>query len=310
MRHFNIATAIFLVAYVSFAALCTAISYSPALSNKAALWTIQTISKIRWNDGSGSFLPRFHDAVYSGALATSEEPVQIDLSHTSDGYVGISVISDHRCKAQVLMGDQAFTCDLNKDAEPNIVPLTMGDGTYTIRVMQARSETIDDPMFARIAEVDCDAHITDQLSPWLIPTRSVSFSMESECVAAAYDLLLENKVTDDETAAVCIMLYVQSQLTYEKDADDSDGWQHKTPDEILGAGRGLCINYATLTAAMCRSVGIPAKVVVGIVPEGRHAWNEIFIGGKWIPIDTSVPSKGLLHLSIGDADSYEPEYRY
>jgi hypothetical protein len=52
---------------------------------------------------------------------------------------------------------------------------------------------------------------------------------------------------------------------------------------------------------MCRSLGIPARVVVGVAYVddfmgrsgfGGHAWVEAYVGGKWIGIDPMFKSSG------------------
>jgi transglutaminase-like putative cysteine protease len=68
--------------------------------------------------------------------------------------------------------------------------------------------------------------------------------------------------------------------------------------EVLNAGKGDCTEHAVLTAALCRACGIPARVTFGYNLSFRpgenplyagHMWNEVFIGGKWIPIDSTSP---------------------
>jgi hypothetical protein len=54
---------------------------------------------------------------------------------------------------------------------------------------------------------------------------------------------------------------------------------------------------------MCRAVGIPAEVVVGIayVEEfaglregfGGHAWTQAYVGDKWVGLDAAFKSAGL-----------------
>lgn|GEM_PF-423834 len=58
--------------------------------------------------------------------------------------------------------------------------------------------------------------------------------------------------------------------------------------------RGVCYDYATLAAALSRSLGLRAKVAEGDLNKGPlkglHAWNEIYIeeSGSWIRIDTTL----------------------
>ncbi|UCG59260.1 MAG: transglutaminase domain-containing protein [Phycisphaerales bacterium] len=71
--------------------------------------------------------------------------------------------------------------------------------------------------------------------------------------------------------------------------------------EVVASKQGDCSEFAVLTAAMCRAVGIPAQVVVGIayVDEfagqtgfGGHAWNQAYVGGKWVGLDAAFKSAG------------------
>ena len=58
--------------------------------------------------------------------------------------------------------------------------------------------------------------------------------------------------------------------------------------EILKNRRGDCNEHATIMTALLRAVGIPARIVVGLVyKNGKfyyHAWNEAYID-KWISMD-------------------------
>ncbi len=56
-----------------------------------------------------------------------------------------------------------------------------------------------------------------------------------------------------------------------------------------------------MTAAMCRAVGIPAQVVVGIAYVedfaglqgfGGHAWTQAYVGGKWVGLDAAFKGTG------------------
>lgn len=59
---------------------------------------------------------------------------------------------------------------------------------------------------------------------------------------------------------------------------------------------GECGAHSMLLAALCRAVGIPARVVYGgmYVPNmggafGQHGWNEIYMGNAgWIPVDATA----------------------
>ena len=58
--------------------------------------------------------------------------------------------------------------------------------------------------------------------------------------------------------------------------------------EVLDLGAGDCNEHAVLMAALARAVGLPAKLVVGIVYLENgfyyHAWTEVWVG-KWVTLD-------------------------
>lgn len=71
--------------------------------------------------------------------------------------------------------------------------------------------------------------------------------------------------------------------------------------EVAASKQGDCSEFAVLTAAMCRAIGIPAQVVVGIAYVdnfaghqgfGGHAWNQAYIGGKWVGLDAAFKGTG------------------
>jgi hypothetical protein len=86
--------------------------------------------------------------------------------------------------------------------------------------------------------------------------------------------------------------------------------------EVAVSRQGDCTEHAVLTAAMCRAVGIPARVVCGLVYvedfDGRknvfggHAWAEAYVGGKWIGLDaTRAPNgfgAGHITMAVGNGD--------
>lgn len=56
-------------------------------------------------------------------------------------------------------------------------------------------------------------------------------------------------------------------------------------------GYGVCRDLAHLGIALCRSLSIPARMVVGCLkglePMDLHAWFEAFVGGRWYTFDAT-----------------------
>ncbi len=70
-------------------------------------------------------------------------------------------------------------------------------------------------------------------------------------------------------------------------------------------GEGVCRDFAHLGIALCRSLTIPARIVVGfmeeLVPMDLHAWFEAYVGGRWYTFDPTQPqtNKGRVSLAYG-----------
>jgi hypothetical protein len=93
---------------------------------------------------------------------------------------------------------------------------------------------------------------------------------------------------------------------YIKDVSFSVGYASAT--EVAASKRGDCTEFAVLCAALCRAVGIPAKVTVGVAYvndfEGKtgfggHAWTEAYIGGKWVGLDSAFKAGALGKFDAG-----------
>ena len=59
--------------------------------------------------------------------------------------------------------------------------------------------------------------------------------------------------------------------------------------EIHQRGYGVCRDLAHLGIALCRSISIPARIVVGYLhnlePMDLHAWFEAYVGDRWYSFD-------------------------
>lgn len=88
-----------------------------------------------------------------------------------------------------------------------------------------------------------------------------------------------------------------------------------TAAEVAESLEGDCTEHACLLAAMCRVKKIPSRVVVGFVYAekleafGGHMWTEVFINGKWIPLDATLGQGGIgaAHIKLADSGFQDGE---
>ncbi|HQS00598.1 MULTISPECIES: transglutaminase family protein [unclassified Polaromonas] len=75
--------------------------------------------------------------------------------------------------------------------------------------------------------------------------------------------------------------------------------------DSLDHGAGVCRDFAHVGIALCRSLQIPARMVVGYLheldPMDLHAWFEAFVGGRWYTFDATQkePRGGRIVLAYG-----------
>jgi len=73
--------------------------------------------------------------------------------------------------------------------------------------------------------------------------------------------------------------------------------------EVNSRGNGVCRDLAHLGIALCRSLSIPARLVVGYLhrlePMDMHAWFEAYVGGRWYTFDATQDSSRGGYVAVG-----------
>jgi len=78
--------------------------------------------------------------------------------------------------------------------------------------------------------------------------------------------------------------------------------------DLLEKKQGDCKSYALLVTNLARASGVPAREVSGLLyvgddqkTFGGHAWNEVVLGGRWVPVDATLRQTEVdaTHISFG-----------
>lgn len=72
--------------------------------------------------------------------------------------------------------------------------------------------------------------------------------------------------------------------------------------EVNMKGHGVCRDLAHLGIALCRSISIPARMVVGYLyglkPMDLHAWFEAYVGDRWYTFDPTQQEMNAGRIAI------------
>jgi transglutaminase-like putative cysteine protease len=103
--------------------------------------------------------------------------------------------------------------------------------------------------------------------------------------------------------ALEIVYNVASYVSENTEYDSAYINELKPASWVLQNKRGACDEYTNLFIALCRALGIPARYVSGIAYSNEdnafspHAWAEVYVGGKWIPYDTTFNQFGWIDVT-------------
>ena len=295
---------------------------APAAAGAATATPAQAATSTGTTEGPSFSVPS--EVTLSPSSLTKEDATDvgsIDTSTASKGYVTVAVTSPSRIKFQVVSGEMSYNYDVPQDGTPITVPLNMGDGTYALHVMQNTSDT----NYVELSGEQIDVKLDNEFEPFIRPNMYCEYDASSECVKLAKDLVKDAANEGDALQAVCD--YITSNVSYDHAKAEklatTTGYV-PNPDDTLKTGTGICFDYASLGAAMLRSLGIPCRVVTGYVSPDDiyHAWIVVYIDGSWRSAQFSVDKETWTRIDltfaaasdasqfIGDGKSYTERYTY
>ncbi|WP_460166536.1 transglutaminase-like domain-containing protein [Thermostilla marina] len=165
-----------------------------------------------------------------------------------------------------------------------------------------RVESIDNETVRLIVTFPPE-RITPQETPGSASTAASRWieADDPKIVACAAQIAEENSTPTERVRA--ILEFTASTI---EDKDYTVGFA--SAREVLESRRGDCTEHAVLAAALSRALGIPARVVVGLVYYQEsfcfHMWNEFYVDGRWIEGDATQRAfpAGVDHIRITQSD--------
>lgn len=258
----------------------------------------------------------------SGASVLGQEPLIVDTSHTDQGYVMARYTGTSEKACVQILGGDGIKYKYFFPSSDNYVtmPLTAGDGSYTISIY----EGISGDKYSALGSDTIEVQLENDYIPYLYPNQYVNFTPESQAVAVAAETVKD--VTSDLDAVAAVYHYVIETISYDEEKAESVASGYLPDlDKTLQSCKGICFDYASLMTAMLRSQDIPAKLEIGYSGKIYHAWISVYIkdlgwidniiefdGKTWKRMDPTFASsnnnsKKILKY-IGDGNNYTVRY--
>ncbi len=236
--------------------------------------------------------------------------ISIDSALAGSGVVKVSCADTcKKTKVMVEKGTTKYYYDL-KNPEDSF-PLQMGDGTYTVSVL----ENISGTSYKVLTKKSFKAEIAEENSLYLSSVQPVTWNEDMEAIKLAKHIT--KGIENDNEIVKVLYDYTIKNISYDYGKADKPPEDYIPEiDKVLEDGKGICYDYSVLFAAMLRSEGVPAKLVKGYRSGMNvyHAWNEVYLDGSWKVIDTTYSAcafkAGTSSKMIQDNNLYQKSKEY
>jgi hypothetical protein len=201
-------------------------------------------------------------------------------------------------------------------------------------------KNIDDLLwgFYKLDKLYADKERSDNeaINNYLLPTGQIQ--SDDEAITALSKKIVAGKY-DDYSKIKAIHDWVAGNIAYDYDAFyGMTQLGDCSAISTMNSGRSVCQGYSNLTAALARCAGIPCKVVNGFGDglnasaqfekvfniykqymetgdsslfencQSNHAWNEAYIDGKWIVVDTTWDSNNYYQDEVTSKGAFDSDY--
>ncbi len=264
--------------------------FSLAIIACSAFFGVMSTAKTDLVKGSISSIYEV-DNVFSGTLTQVIKIENLGPYAVKDGKLDVPIIKNETAHHYVVIFNVTSTVGnprlLNDDSE---ITYALWDNMTIVpgETLTARIEyyvlSFDTRVLIDLTKIASYDKYTDLYKTFTQPEKLVE-SDAPEIISKSQSLTQDASNIHDKVAR--IYDFVVSYLHYEPQEDERGAlW-------ALVNGTGDCSEYSYLFVALCRAVGIPARVNVGFGFQGSqssvvdgHMWAEYYLQGYgWVPVD-------------------------
>jgi transglutaminase-like putative cysteine protease len=219
---------------------------------------------------------------------STSDDAQMITSTSMNGYIYISYKSDKKVKIMMDNGERQEVYDLVSDGKFHRFTLHLGDGDYLIRLV----ENTEGTSYRVVESVEFNCSLISEHFPYLVPNSFVVYDNDMEVIRFGLTLTEDETNNDQKTHALYDWIVRNISYDFSVVGKLEVGYV-PNPQTTYETRKGICSDFAALFASLCRSQGIPCKVVLGyyVKSEDYHAWNEVLVNGEYVIVDTSGDSQ-------------------
>jgi transglutaminase-like putative cysteine protease len=153
------------------------------------------------------------------------------------------------------------------------------------------SDNSDQPFGAPFVEIQ---KLPDGVFTYLLPSR---YCESDRFYQMACEITAGQRPGYDQVAA--IVAWLHDTISYQPGSSEIPF----SAVEVNSRQVGVCRDLAHLGIALCRSLSIPARMVVGFLhqlePMDLHAWFEAYVGGCWYRFDATQAELKGGYVAVG-----------
>lgn len=126
--------------------------------------------------------------------------------------------------------------------------------------------------------------LTSMHQYWLKEGLAVTWTDEIDALAEEICLEAEN----DKEKVQAIYCWITTNIRYDYEAEMV--YQNVDISRTVETKKGICYDYATLFAALCRSQGIPCFILDGYSRDNssyKHTWNRVYYDNRYWNLDVT-----------------------
>lgn len=239
--------------------------------------------------------------------------IKLNTSELAAGVISVDAegLGSKNVKIRITKGTQTYTYDVNDDH--NRFPLQLGNGAYTVMLLEQVSGT----KYKAIENKKLDVKLTSANDVYLQSIQMIYWDENMDVIKKAAELTKGIKSDKDKVAAIYDYIIQHVKYDQEKATKVKAGYIPSIEDTYDDL-KGICYDYASIFAAMTRSIGIPTKLVMGQKNDIKeyHAWNEVYLSEtkEWVIVDTTYDAAFVKTKKnqpmIKDVKHYKAEKTY